>query len=73
MKNTKIREFYSLVDIISNAKEGEIFEATYALDQHWHITKMVGFISYCSKTGEEVYDDIVKLTPSNMRADYELL
>lgn len=62
----------NLVDIINQAKDGEVYKATYALWNHWYITKSVNFIRYCSENGE-ISDEIVKLTPSNIRADYELV
>ena len=62
----------NLADVINNIKEGEVYESTFAINEHWYITKSVGFIRYCSKDGDLHYDAIM-LTPSNLRADYELV
>ena len=64
----------TLGDVIKNCKDGEVYIATFARDEHWYITKSAGFIWYCDESGK-VFQDIpvVPLTYSNLRADYELL
>jgi len=63
-----------LADVIKNCKEGEVYKATYALWNNWYITKSVGFIRYCDENGNvSNEDETIKLTPSNLRAEYELI
>ena len=64
----------NLADVINQAKEREVYEATFAINEHWHITKSIGFFWYCDENGE-VYNNMsaVPLTYSNLRADYELV
>ena len=64
----------NLAEVINNIKEGEVYKANYALDEHWYITKSVGFIRYCDENGKAFEDmPAVPLTYSNLRAEYELV
>jgi len=62
-----------LADVIKNCKEGEVYKATFAIDEHWYITKIAGFVWYCDENGK-AFEDMpsVPLTYSNLRAEYEL-
>ena len=62
-----------LADVIKQAKDKEVYKATFAIKEHWYITKESGFIWYCAEDGK-IFDDerAVPLTYSNLRADYEL-
>jgi len=64
----------SLADVIKNCKEDEVYKATFAIDEHWYITKTSGFIWYCDENGKAFNDmSAVPLTYSNLRAEYELV
>jgi hypothetical protein len=64
----------TLADVINQIKDGEIYEATYALNMHWYITKLVGCIWYCDENGEIIQDiPAIPLTRSNLRAEYKLV
>jgi hypothetical protein len=62
----------NLFELISEIKDGQIAEVTFA-DKNWYIVKTKhDFIRYCSIDGKEKYE-AVSLTPSNIRADYRIL
>jgi len=64
----------NLGDVINQAKEGDVYKATFAINEHWHITKLAGFIWYCDENGKAFEDmSAVPLTYSNLRAEYELI
>lgn len=63
-----------LADVIKSCKEGEVYKATFAIDQYWYITKIAGFIWYCDENGKTCENmSAVPLTYSNLRAEYELV
>jgi len=63
-----------LADVIKNCKDGEVYKATFAIDEHWYIGKIAGFIWYCDENGKAFEDtQVVPLTYSNLRAEYELV
>lgn len=60
----------TLSELIESAKIGEVYKATYAMDQYWYITITEDtHFRYCSSDGT-AYDN-VPLTRSNLRAYYK--
>lgn len=60
-----------LADLIMNIKEGQIARATFG-GERWYVKLSSGHIRYCNLSGEKI-GDAIKLTPSNIKAYYNIL
>lgn len=60
-----------LSQLIETLHDNQVARAYFGGDS-WYVTKSVGFIRYCNKEGTDI-GEAVPLTPSNIRAEYDII